>query len=224
MCFSTEASFIATAALGATGIVAMKKTERRSDLALAAIPFLFAIQQLGEGVQWLAFNAMIDPFWLTPGKYLFLLFAQVVWPAWVPFAIYRSEPEPRRAKLLIPFLIAGFGLAAYHLYCMMNYNVTAIAGDHHILYRLEYFQFSKHFSNVVYFATAVIPPFLSTNRRMQLVGLANLISLAATFIFYREYLLSVWCYFAALISVSILWAVYPRTDQHNTSSSHELQH
>lgn len=221
MCFSTEASFIAAGTLAAAGVIAMKKTESRSNLALAAVPLLFAVQQLSEGFQWLAFNAQIDAYWLTPSKYLFLLFAQVIWPLWVPFAIYRAEQEPRKAKMLLPFVIAGAGLAVYHLYCMLNYEVTAIAGDNHILYRLEYLQFSKHFSNAVYFATAVIPPFLSSNKRMQLVGLFNLIALLATFLFYREYLLSVWCYFAALISAGIVWAVLPRTKE--TVPSH-LQH
>jgi hypothetical protein len=217
MCFSTEASFIAAGALATVGVVAMKKTAPSSGLlAFAAIPFLFAVQQLSEGFEWLAFNGKIDESWLTPSKYIFLLFAQVIWPAWVPFAIFRAEREPGMIRLLTPFVVAGFGLGLYHLYCLFTYNVTAEVSGHHILYRLEYLQYGKAITNVVYFATVVIPPFLSSNRRMQLVGLANFISFLVTFLLYREHLLSVWCYFAALISATVLWAVYPQ--ENNLSS------
>lgn len=213
MCFSTEASFIAGAVLTTTGIVAMKKAESRSDLAFAAIPLLFALQQFSEGFEWLAFHGHLSEDWLTPTKYIFLFFAQVVWPAWVPYSVFKAEREPSRIKLLIPFLIAGFALAAYHLYCLFFYNVTAEVSEHHILYKLEYLQIGKFITNPVYFATAALPCFLSSNRRMQLVGLANFISVAVAFVFYREYLLSVWCYFGAMVSITVLWAVWPRGEK-----------
>lgn len=222
MCFSTEASFIAGATLTTVGVIAMKKAEPRSYLAFAAIPFLFAIQQFSEGVEWLAFHGHIDEKWLAPFMYVFLLFAQVIWPAWVPFATYKAETEPQRRKVLKAFVFGGAGLAVYHVYCLLNYNVSAEVSEHHILYRLEYLAYGRVITNLVYFSTAVIPPFLTSNKRMQVVGLANLISLLATYFLYREYLLSVWCYFAAMISVTVLWAIYPRTKE--TQESQQLQH
>jgi hypothetical protein len=213
MCFSTEASFIAGTALTAVGIVALKKAEPRSNLAFAAIPLMFAIQQFTEGFEWLAFHGTISDAWLEPTMYLFLFFAQVFWPAWVPYSVFKAERDPTRLKMLVPFLLAGFGLAAYHLYCLFFYSVTAEVSEHHILYKLDYLQIGKSITNPIYFATAAVSCFLSSNRRIQLVGLANLISLLAAFLLYREYLLSIWCYFGAMISITVLWAVYPRNEK-----------
>jgi hypothetical protein len=213
MCFSAEASFIAGATLTAVGVVSMKKAEPRANLAFAAIPFLFAIQQFSEGFEWLAFDGKISSGWLNPSMYVFILFAQIIWPAWVPFAVYRSEQDPMRLRLLVPLVISGFGLAAYHLYCAAVYDVSAEVRQHHILYRLEYLDYGKTITNIIYFATAVIPPFLSSNRRMTAVGCANLLSLLVTFFFFREFLLSVWCFFAALISASVLWSVWKSPQQ-----------
>ncbi len=213
MCFSTEASFIAGAVLTTVGVVAIKKAQPRSYLAFATIPLLFAIQQFSEGFEWLAFNGHISEGWLSPTKYIFLFFAQVVWPAWVPFSVFKAEREPSRMKLLIPFVVAGFCLAAYHTYCLIFYNVSAEVSEHHILYKLDYLEIGKSITNPVYFATAAVSCFLSTDKRIKLVGVANFISLLVAFLLFREHLLSVWCYFGAIISVTVLWAVYPRREK-----------
>ena len=53
MCFSASASFIAGTSLSAVGVAALRNTKARSEQPLAAIPLLFGIQQLAEGVIWL---------------------------------------------------------------------------------------------------------------------------------------------------------------------------
>ncbi|MGE5348317.1 MAG: DUF6629 family protein, partial [Actinomycetota bacterium] len=47
-------------------------------------------------------------------------------------------------------------------------------------------------------------------RRMWIFGILVTASCLITGIFYKEYLTSVWCFFAALISVVILWIVSSR--------------
>jgi len=53
MCFSAEASFIAGGILSIAGIVTLAKTQNPSYRALASIPLLFGLQQIGEGFVWL---------------------------------------------------------------------------------------------------------------------------------------------------------------------------
>jgi len=50
MCFSATASFSAGAILLGLGTLTLKSARRPRELVLAAIPLLFAIQQLIEGV------------------------------------------------------------------------------------------------------------------------------------------------------------------------------
>ena len=56
MCFSATASFSAGAVLLGLGALTLKSARRPRELLYAAIPLLFAIQQLSEGVIWLTFR------------------------------------------------------------------------------------------------------------------------------------------------------------------------
>ena len=67
MCFSATASFTAGAVLLGVGTLTLRSalasrhSHRRRDLPFAAIPLLFAIQQLIEGVVWLTVSAEAPP-------------------------------------------------------------------------------------------------------------------------------------------------------------------
>ena len=54
MCFSASASFGASALLGVIGTVAVVKAKTTSQRLFAVIPFIFSIQQLTEGLLWVA--------------------------------------------------------------------------------------------------------------------------------------------------------------------------
>ena len=56
MCFSAPASFIASGGLVAIGGVSLVAANKE-DKILAAIPFLFGVQQFFEGIQWLYLNS-----------------------------------------------------------------------------------------------------------------------------------------------------------------------
>jgi hypothetical protein len=94
MCFSASASFGAGAALTVLGVLSLRKSESRSHIMFASIPLLFAAQQFTEGFVWLSF---INPKFAglnVWGTYIFMAFAQIVWPAWVPWSIYFLETNP----------------------------------------------------------------------------------------------------------------------------------
>ena len=52
MCFSATASFTAGTLVLGIGAVTMKSVRKPGELPYAAIPMLFALQQLIEGVIW----------------------------------------------------------------------------------------------------------------------------------------------------------------------------
>jgi len=61
------------------------------------------------------------------------------------------------------------------------------------------------------YLTATLPPlFVSSVRRMPLLGSVMMLSYAGAIFFYKEHLISVWCFFAALASVIIWWIVVDR--------------
>jgi hypothetical protein len=59
-------------------------------------------------------------------------------------------------------------------------------------------------SAIVYFIPTVLPALISSVDRMRLLGIIVLASYLVSNVFYQNYLVSVWCFFAAIISVVIL--------------------
>ena len=81
MCFSPAASFTTAAVTGAIGLVCVARRKDRAELGLAAMPLLFAAQQVIEGLLWLQMPTVPGET-LTGGLVLaFLLMAKVFWPA-----------------------------------------------------------------------------------------------------------------------------------------------
>ncbi len=213
MCFSASASFGAGAALTVLGVLSLRKSESRSHIMFASIPLLFAAQQFTEGFVWLSFiNSQFAGFNIL-GTYIFMAFAQIVWPAWVPWSIYLLETNPRRKKLLFVFTAIGIIVSAYLAYCLIAYPISSRVASHHISYDLQYPMgiISKGVS--LYFLAIIFTPFFSTIKRMWLVGLLTLSAMLLAKLYFHEYVISVWCFFAAVISFVVLYMI-PILNQH----------
>jgi hypothetical protein len=203
MCFSAGASFGASAILAVAGFFSVKKVEKPSQLFFACIPLIFSLQQFMEGLVWMALNkSYLDSENLA--VYIFLFMAQVMWPVWVSLSILLIEPKKKYRRVLKIFLCGGIVLASYLAYCLFFYKVAAVVIPYHIHYDLFFPKEYTNFIGLIYFLTTIMPPFLSTHKRMAMLGLFNLMSFAISFLFFDDYLVSVWCFFSALIS----WQVF----------------
>jgi hypothetical protein len=207
MCFSTNMSLGAGAALGVIGILSVRKARKPAQLAFAAIPLLFSIQQFSEAFVWLSLMHKQYETWETIAVNVFLFFAQALWPAWVPFSIWLLEKEPKRSKMLGILTVLGTLLACYLTYCLFAYPVYAAAKAHHIAYTLD---FPPQFINVsiaTYMLSIIGSLFISSAKKIQGLGAAVLGSLVLTQLFFEHYFISVWCFFAAIVSGSVLYLV-----------------
>jgi hypothetical protein len=208
MCFSASASFGAGVVLSAIGVVAIKKAKTRAQLPFATIPLLFAVQQISEGFLWLA---LAEPGYEGLQQfttYTFLFFAQVVWPFWVPFSILKFETNPKRKQ--IGRVVTGIGamVSAYLAFCLLFYPVEASIEGYHISYDQDYPGGVGRASAIFYMIATIGPPFFSSARYMWALGTAILISYIVTTIFYTDYIVSVWCFFASVISIAVLGVIY----------------
>jgi len=210
MCFSAGASFTAATALATAGYFSVRKTESRRQLPFASIPYLFAVQQFAEGVFWLTSGGSVSPMWESPAILIFLVFAQVVWPFWIPLSVYVVETVKQRKRLLTLFLIIGIGLATYHLYCLLVYPVHAYVSGYHVEYSLNFPLLSQNITGPFYVLVTILPLFISSVNRMNVLGVAIAASFVITYFFYTQYLISVWCFFAAVISGIVLWILSDR--------------
>jgi hypothetical protein len=207
MCFSASASFSTGVILGVVGILSLKKAQAPSEFAFAAIPLLFSIQQFTEGVVWLSLTNKNFEEWGSVSTHLFLIFAQIVWPVWVPLSLYLIEKNTNRKKMLLYLTNIGIFVAICFAYCQIFYPVKTEINTYHIVYSLSFPLVIVDIAKVFYVIATVISPFISTNRNFQLLGICNLVTLIFTIQFFSNAFISVWCYFAAVISVVVLYLI-----------------
>ena len=215
MCFSAEASFGASAVLGAVGVVCLRKVSNPKQYLFAAIPVFFALQQFSEGFVWLS---LIDPDWSGFRKipaYFFLIFALLVWPVWLPLSLWFIETRPKIKKLLSAAV--GFGLlfALILGFFLFNHSVSPEIKSHHIHYALGFSGGLVQSASLLYFIPTIIPPFLSILKRVWVLGLFLLVSYLVSKFYFADAIVSVWCLIAAFISFIVLWALFEMKDQEN---------
>lgn len=206
MCFSAGASFGAGIVLSVIGIAALKKAKSPSEKFFASIPLLFAVQQCGEGLLWLALTQPEYAAWKHLGMYTFLFFAYVVWSVWIPVSITWLEKDRQRKKILLLLTSLGVLSSIYLAYCLLNFHIEATVADHHIMYKPDFPVILKYINIPMYAIATAIPSFISTRKNMWMVGTTILISYVISFIFYTNYVVSVWCFFATVISMAV-WVV-----------------
>lgn len=206
MCFSAAASFSAGAVLLGVGTLALRSalasghSHRRRELPFAAIPLLFALQQLIEGVIWLTFR--VDaPLLNSVMTHVYSFFSHVLWPVYVPVAVLLMEPPGWRRRALFGFVAAGAAVGAYLLYVLVAFPVVSQPTGQHIEY------VSPHFFAAVtmtlYLLSTALSPLLSTHRMVVVFGALALLSFGAAYAFYATWFISVWCFFAALLSAVV---------------------
>lgn len=205
MCFSAGASFGTSVVLGALGVVTLKKVKEPRQLPFAFIPIMFATQQFSEGLLWIGLSdPAVHSSWQHFPVYIFLVFAQILWPVWIPFSVLLLEKDKIRKSILRILLIMGLSISGYLLYCMFVYDVSAEIRSGHIHYNLNFPVAFTWISGILYFIPTVISLFVSGVKRMPVLGTAIWMSFILTMVFFEDYLISVWCFFAAIISLIIL--------------------
>lgn len=205
MCFSATASFAVGASLLVPGYFAIKRTESLKMRPFASMPLIFCAHQTAEGCLWLSLTNPDLASWYQPALYTYSFISQPFWPVWVPFIIWMMEPDRQRKKILSFFLALGIASSLYMLYCLLTYPISAAAEHGHI----RYYRAFPHLDIMrpVNFTTIALTPFLSTIRYMKPLAAVMLASLIGTFIFFTNYLISVWCFFAAILSLLIVLVV-----------------
>ncbi|MDP4262302.1 MAG: hypothetical protein Q8941_07200 [Bacteroidota bacterium] len=203
MCFSATASFGAGIVLAVIGVATLKKANHPVQIFFAVIPLLFCVQQITEGFLWLALSNRAYASTQQPATYTFLFIAQVVWPVYVPLSISLLEKKESRKKIQKIFVATGALVSLYLVFCLFSYPVEAKIIGYHISYEQKYPAAIGNYAGLLYIIATIAPPFFSGIKRMWVLGTAVLISYIMTTIFYNDYIVSVWCFFASIISVSV---------------------
>jgi hypothetical protein len=205
MCFSAEASFAGGIIISAIGIATVTKVHKTSQIVFASIPLFFGVQQMVEGSLWLTIPLPEYAAIKHIGTYVFLIMADFLWPTMIPLAVLLME-ENRKKKAILKILLGmGITLSAYYAYCLVSYSITPYIMGYHIHYETTFPKSLSMPAFAIYLIVTISPLFISSIKRTRLMGFLMFFSCAITAIFFTQYLTSVWCFFAALISGVIFW-------------------
>ncbi len=200
MCFSATASFIAGGTLSVAGALTISKAKKKAEIPFASIPLLFGIQQLIEGVVWLSFgNTVLN----IISTYAYSLFSHVFWPIFVPVAILLIESEPVRRRILRVLTVIGLAVGLFLFYFIFSDGVVSQIINQSIAYN------SPHLYQVfvlsLYVLATCISFFISSNKFINIIGVIMTTSFFIAGWFFGETFISVWCFFAAILSLLVFW-------------------
>jgi hypothetical protein len=223
MCFSATASFGASAVLGTIGIVAVAKAKTIPQRVFASIPLIFAVQQFTEGMLWMSLKNDDLAGWQSTLTYIFLVFAMAVWPFWIPFSVRLMEKDAKRKKIMNGLVVIGAAVAISVGFILVSYPVEVVTPfcfncpgsstesiRNHLHYEFAIPQLVKNLIiafSVLYIAATIVTPFISSIKKMKWLGLVFLASYLFAVIFYNGFVISVWCFFAAVLSFVVLWII-----------------
>jgi hypothetical protein len=223
MCFSAEASFAGGIIISTIGVITIKKVHNPTQIVFASIPLFFGFQQITEGVLWLTIPLTEYAALKIAAKYMFQIMALVIWPLMIPFSVLHMEKSRKKKRILLLLLIAGGVLSAYYSYCLLFYSVSPQIMGYHIQYYNDFPKSLKMVSFAIYLIVTITPLFVSSIKRTHLLAILMTLSCLVTAIFFTQYLTSVWCFFAALISCVILWILSDSRRKFNLEKLHLLK-
>lgn len=207
MCFSAEASFVGGAVLTAIGIMTVRKNCEPAQRLFSTMPLVFGLQQISEGFVWIALKTPGQDLYLKIAAYVFLTAALLIWPTFVPLSVRLMETDPLRRRMLNALTGLGLLTSLSYLTGMILFDMTVRISSLHVSYSADAPQTLLRIAYLSYLAVTLLPFFISSVRRVYLLGAVVIISYAVAAYFYSEYLLSVWCFFAAVASVVVWWIV-----------------
>ena len=223
MCFSATASFGASAVLGTLGIICVVKAKTNSQRVFAIIPLIFSVQQLSEGLLWLSLKDPVLASYRSFFTYSFLLFAMAAWPLWIPFSIWLLEKDPKRKKIIrglvwigafvavgVCCVLFSFPVEAVTPFCFVCPDAATSSIYHHLHYEFAIPQVVKNLIvpfSVLYIAATIITPFLSGIKKMKWLGIVFLAAYLFALTLYHGFVISVWCFFAGILSFVVLWII-----------------
>ncbi len=212
MCFSAAASFGLSGVLAGVGTASIARSTSRAMRVLASTPLIFGVQQAAEGTVWLTLGPTAHASLHRLSVALFLGIALVVWPLWAPISLRLIEQSDTRRRVLTGLCGLGFVVSAVAVTLLARWQPIATVAGHSVSYEyaatglpLPQFVFL-----LVYASPAVGPFFVSSMRMAPTIGGTLVLSLVVAILIQREALTSVWCFFAAFVSVLILVAVSRR--------------
>lgn len=201
MCFSANASFASSAIIAVVGVATLARAPDRRDWLFAGLPLLFAWHQFNEGMVWLGLTGDVPIGSLQGWGFAYMLYAHGLLPLLIPLSAWLLEPNRHRQRLILPFLLIGGGLTLYQLWALLSFSTDIFVREHSVVYHNPATR--RRLVALLYIVATCGALFFSGYRYIVWFGVANLVGLLVV-VYLKQYAFtSVWCTYAAIVSVLI---------------------
>ncbi|MBE7219211.1 MAG: hypothetical protein INR64_12130 [Caulobacteraceae bacterium] len=204
MCFSAPADFAAAAAVGAVGVATLMQVHRPRAALFAALPLLFAAHQATEGVVWLGADRLVSPAVTRAAMLAFMLYAQALLPLLVAAGVWLIEPSPARRRWVALTVACAAGLCVLGAWGLASTHSIVTVQGRCLAFRNPV---TNHPWYALAYALPAAAPLLSSRPWVRAFGALNLAGMAVVLLVRAYALTSVWCLYAAALSVMLYWAV-----------------
>lgn len=201
MCFSAEADFVSGIVIGAVGVATLTKVKEPREIALGVLPLAFAVHQIIEGFVWRSLDDGVPRSTSGTAVYLYVVFAWAILPVLAPLAILLVERNERRRRIMRAFVAIGAVAGIYLLGSILTENISAHIAEHTIQYGGV--GGYANIATALYVIATCGAPLLSSHPCIRWFGVANIVAVAVIATIQAEGLTSVWCAWAAVVSVLI---------------------
>lgn len=212
MCFSASVSYSAAVLLAGAGGYALQQAGRLNSpywRLWALVPVFFGIQQAFEGRVWQLLNAG-EPTAALPFAFGFHFFSHFLWLWWLPLASYLVEPGRIRKRVFAGCTLVGavLGILVFTVMLLHPEWMTVSIKEQAIKYRFSVpFRSSIHLPikpAALYALVILVPLLFSSFKGLRVFGWLAALFSVLTSQFYGHAYISVWCFFAAVLSLYLV--------------------
>jgi hypothetical protein len=193
------------------GIATLREVKDRRELLLAAIPCLFALHEFIDGFVWLGLDGTLSAQVAHNAGAAFVLYAQGILPFLLPLAVFLIEPTMRQRRRMMGFVILGGLLSLYLAWGLIAYPLTISDQSHSVVYVNVIT--NTTLVAVLYVIATCGSLFFSGFRPLVMLGWFNLTGLLVVMVVKRYAFTSVWCAYAAVVSV-VIYFFFRRSRAH----------
>ncbi len=179
---------------------------------LALVPLFFGIQQGVEGLVWQALNGgHTDK--AVPYAIAFHFFSHFLWLWWLPLCSFLAEYNNVRKKLFAVHTLVGLSLGALaYSQLLLNHEWMEVGIQYYsITYDItvppnDYINIPIP-ASVIYGLIILVPLLFSSHRHLRIFGALVTTSMVFASLVYGYALVSVWCFFAAVLSLYLAYVL-----------------
>jgi hypothetical protein len=118
---------------------------------------------------------------------------------------------PWRRRALAACTLAGLVVSMFLLSAMLQIPITAQLQGQHIAYAFSHTHVLT--ASTLYLVGACLAPLLSSHPSVRLFGVVAVATAGLTYLVFTAWFISVWCFFAGLMSCVVLLHFFPKAQQ-----------